>query len=199
LTDKVDAVGETVTTMGAKIVTVAEADVWSSAADVAVTFTCAGLGTTAGAIYRPLESTIPHAAPTQPFPLTDQVTFVFVNPETVALNCCFPSVTTRADVGETLTLIVWVSVTVAESDCAESATEVAITFTKEGLGTVGGAVYKPVDEIEPQVEPAHPYPFKLHFTAVLLVPVTDAVNCFCAPVFNSALDGEMETWTVVGP
>jgi hypothetical protein len=41
-----------------------------AAADVAVTVTVAGLGTTAGAVYRPVPSTVPLALP----PVTAHVT-----------------------------------------------------------------------------------------------------------------------------
>jgi hypothetical protein len=53
------------------------------AADVAVTVTVAGFGTTAGAEYSP-PSTVPFALP----PVTAQVTLWLVEPFTVAVNCC---------------------------------------------------------------------------------------------------------------
>ena len=43
-------VGEMVTATGARMVTVADADLVESASEVAVTVTCAGLGTVLGAI-----------------------------------------------------------------------------------------------------------------------------------------------------
>ena len=55
-----------------------------AAAEVAVTATVAGLGTTAGAVYRPVPSTDPLALP----PVTAQVTVWLVEPFTVAANCC---------------------------------------------------------------------------------------------------------------
>jgi hypothetical protein len=82
-------------------------------------------------------------------------------------------------------------VTVAEADFVVSACEVAITVTSDGLGTVGGAVYKPPVVIVPQVAPAHPTPLTLQVTPVFAVPVTVAWNCFCAPVTSCALVGEM--------
>ena len=44
------AAGEMVTTTGARMVTVADADLVESASDVAVTLTCAGLGAVLGAV-----------------------------------------------------------------------------------------------------------------------------------------------------
>jgi hypothetical protein len=79
--------GETLTTTGGTIVTVALADLLLSAADVAVTVTSAGLGTVPGAVYKPVDEIVPHAAPVQPDPARLQVTLVFVEPVTVALNC----------------------------------------------------------------------------------------------------------------
>jgi hypothetical protein len=48
----------------------------------------------------------------------------------------------------------------------------------------------------PHVAPAQPNPETLHVTAVLLVPVTDALNNCWAPVFTSALAGV--TVTLIG-
>jgi hypothetical protein len=55
-----------------------------AAADVAVTVTVAGFGTTAGAVYSPVPSTVPLVLP----PMTAQVTLWLVEPFTVAANCC---------------------------------------------------------------------------------------------------------------
>ena len=65
------------------IVTFAEPDFVASACEVAVTVTCAGLGTVDGAVYSPLAEIVPLAAP----PVTLQVTAVFVVPVTLAVNC----------------------------------------------------------------------------------------------------------------
>ena len=59
---------------GSATVTVADADLVESATEVAVTVTMAGLGTLAGAVYTPLELTVPQFAPVQPVPETLQVT-----------------------------------------------------------------------------------------------------------------------------
>lgn len=47
----------------------------------------------------------------------------------------------------------------------------------------------------PHVAPAQPKPVTLHVTAVLLFPVTAAVNCCCAPVFTWTLAGDIVTLT----
>jgi len=58
------------------------------------------------------------------------------------------------------------------------------------MGTVLGALYKPVDEIVPQDEPTHPDPLTFQVTAVLALPVTVAVNCCCAFTATCAVFGE---------
>ena len=93
-----------------------------------------------GAVYRPVEETVPHVGPTHPAPLMLQVTLLFVLPVTVAVNCREAPATTSAVVGDMATAISCVIVTMAELDLVESATEVAVTLTKEGLGGVEGAV-----------------------------------------------------------
>ena len=60
---------------------------------------------------------------------------------TVAVNCCVALSATLAVVGATDTEIGGrVTVTVAEADLVLSATEVAVTVTVAGEGTVAGAV-----------------------------------------------------------
>jgi hypothetical protein len=59
----------------------------------------------------------------------------------------------------------------------ESAVEVAVTVTGAGVGTAAGAVYRPLDEIVPQVAPEQPLPARLQVTVVSVVPVTVAANC----------------------
>ena len=133
-------VGDTVTTMGVMIVTTADADVLPSALATALTVTCAGLGTAPGAVYNPPDVIVPHPAPVQPAPVTLHVTAVLGVPVTVALNSCCPPVISCAVCGETLTVITLLIITVALPCLVGSATEVAITFTKFGLGAVAGAV-----------------------------------------------------------
>lgn len=98
--------GFTLTLICPDTVTVAEADLELSATLVAVTFTVAGEGGTAGAEYTaesPLDDREPQAAPLQPEPLKLQFTLVFELPVTVALNCCVAPLTTLALVGESET------------------------------------------------------------------------------------------------
>ena len=61
-------------------------------------------------------------------------------PVTVAVNCCWPPVTTCAVVGETVTTTGGITVTVAVADFVGSATEVAVTKTCGGFGAAAGAV-----------------------------------------------------------
>ena len=80
-----------VITIGEVTVTVADPDMVGNATSVAVTATCGGLGTFAGAVYRPLLVTVPHERPAQPLPDTLQITTLLLVPVTVAVNCvCFP-------------------------------------------------------------------------------------------------------------
>lgn len=72
----------------AESVTDADADFVVSACEVTMTLTFAGLGTVAGAVYRPVLVTVPQADPVQPAPATDHVTPVFDVFVTVAVNCC---------------------------------------------------------------------------------------------------------------
>lgn len=58
-----------------------------------------------------------------------------------------------------------------------SDTLVAVTVTFAGDGTAAGAVYRPVEEIVPQVVPLQPVPDAVQVTAVFDVPVTEAANC----------------------
>ena len=85
------------------------------------------------------------------------------------------------------------TVTVATLDFVGSAAEVAVIETKAGVGTVGGAVYKPLEEMLPQVAPLQPVPLTLHDTAVLAFPLTVAVNCWLAPIKSFAVAGETLT------
>ena len=73
--------------MGGMIVTVAVPDFVASAAEVAVTKTCAGFGTVGGAKYRPEGEMVPHAVPLQPVPAILHETFLLEVPPIVAENC----------------------------------------------------------------------------------------------------------------
>jgi hypothetical protein len=98
-------------------------------------------------------------------------------PFTVAVNCCWVPIATCVALGETLTVIAGKTVTTALLDLVESAVEVAVTVTCAGVGTAAGAVYRPLDEIVPQVVPEQPLPARLQVTVVWVVPVTVAANC----------------------
>jgi hypothetical protein len=123
------------------------------------------------------------------------VTAVFVVPVTAAVNCCVLPATTSADAGEIATATGGRTVTVADADFVLSATEVATTVTCAGVGTAGGAVYRPVDDMEPQVLPEQPLPLTLQVTEVSVVFFTVAVNCCVLLATTSANVGEIVTAT----
>jgi hypothetical protein len=75
-----------------------------SAAETAFTVTVAGLGTAAGAVYRPALEIVPADAFPPLTPLTCQVTAVLVVLPTAAVNCCVCPVCNDADPGLTLTV-----------------------------------------------------------------------------------------------
>src|SRR5438445_8289731 len=89
-------------------------------------------------------------------------------------------------------------VTVAAPDFVGSACAAAVTGTVAGLGTDEGAMYSPVEEIVPTVALPPVTPATLQVAAVLLVPVTVALNCWVVLVATSALGGETLTDTVGG-
>jgi hypothetical protein len=64
----------------------------------------------------------------------------------------------------------------AVADLLGSAAETAFTVTVAGVGTVMGAVYTPADEIMPTVPFPLGTPLTLQVTAVMDVPVTEAVK-----------------------
>ena len=74
-----------------------------------------------GAVYRPLEETLPAVA--------DQFTAVLLLPPTVAVNCCVLPVRREDEVGEIVidTTGAALTVTVAEADLVLSAALVAFT------------------------------------------------------------------------
>ena len=126
--------------MKCKIVTTEVLDFVESATEVAITVTCAGLGTAAGAVNKPVVEIVPQVAAEQPAPLRLHVTAVFEVPVTVEVNCCvFPAIIC-AVVGEIFTTTGGRMVTVADAALEESATDVAVTVTCAGVGTVPGAV-----------------------------------------------------------
>jgi hypothetical protein len=68
-------------------------------------------------------------------------------------------------------------VPVVDADVFGSDMLVAVMVTVAGDGGVAGAVYRPVEEIVPQVAPLQPVPDAVQVTAVFDVPVTEAANC----------------------
>jgi len=163
--------------------------------EVTVTDTCAGLGTTVGAVYSPLADIVPQAVPLHPLPATLHETAVFDVLITVAVNCWWAPVSSCTVSGETVTEIGGATVTEAAADLVGSATEVALTNTCAGLGTADGAVYSPFAEIVPQAASLQPLPATLHDTAVFDVPVTVALNCCWFFVTICAVVGEIVTTT----
>ena len=92
--------------------------------------------------------------------------------------------TTCAVAGERVIATGGMIVIEALPDFVGLATEVAVTDTCAGLGTAEGAVYKPLVDMVPHVAPVQPLPAMLHDTAIFVVPVTVAVNCFCNPALT---------------
>jgi hypothetical protein len=117
-------------------------------------------------------------------------------PVTVAVNCLVWPSTTVAVVGETVIPTFCVICTDALADLVESATDVAVTVTKGGLGAADGAVYSPLVEMVPHNDPVQPVPLRLHVTLVFAVPVTVAVNCCFPPTPTDVLLGDTDTETL---
>jgi hypothetical protein len=134
-----------------------------------------------GAVYRPFVVIVP--------PFADQVTAVLELPLTAAVNCCDPPLESDAEPGEivTETVAVAVTLTAAEADLLVSAMLVAVT-TK--LPALMGAVYIPPEEMFP--------PLAFQLTAVLLVPLTLAANCWLLPNGSDDELGNTATATETG-
>lgn len=162
------------------MVTCAEADLVVSACDVTFTTTTAGLGTIAGAVYKPAALICPQLEPVQPVPEMPQDTEAFALPVTCAENCTEPDGASLAEVGEIVILTAGTTVTVALADLLESAADVAISEKNGGLGGAGGAVNSPEELTVPQTLPAQPIPEIFQVTPVFDEPVTTALN-FCVP------------------
>lgn len=106
---------------------------------------------------------------------TDHVTDVFEKPWSVAVNCWVPDEVTEADAGVRESSP---TVTEALALADVSATLVAVTLC---VPAVAGAVYRPVEPTVPTVELPPAVPSTAHVTAVLLEPVTVAVNWVVEP------------------
>src|SRR5579863_8351006 len=163
-------------------VTVAVADLVVSATLVAVMVTVCVVGMVPGAVYKPLLDSVPANG------LMLQVTAVLLVPVTVAVNCCWPFAVRVAVDGLTDT-VTGLRVTVAVADLVVSATLVAVMVTVCVVGMVPGAVYKPLLDRVPADG------LMLQVTAVLLVPVTVAVNCCWPFAVRVAVDGLTDTAT----
>jgi hypothetical protein len=171
------------TTTGAAevTVTVATADLLLSATLVAVTVNVPAVP---GAVYSPLEETVP--------PLAVQLTAVLAPfAITVAVNGWEWPTCRVAESGAIVTATTGggleVTVTVAEAVLVLSAALVAVTVKVPG---VLGAVYKPLAEMLP--------PLVDQLTAALLVPLTLAANCRVLLVCREAVVGEMAAETEGG-
>jgi hypothetical protein len=118
--------------------------------------------------------TVPHSAPLQFAPESDQVTPLFCESfVSVAVNeDVAPPVAMLAVIGETLTTIaaVGVIVMVAVANLVGSDTEVAVSVTVGGVGTFAGAVYVTAapDALAgatvPHAAPTQPAPDNAHVT-----------------------------------
>jgi len=177
------------------IVTGAIATLLESAELTAAMFTVAGDGAVAGAVYRPELEIVPTVELPPVTAFTSQVTAVFDEPVTEAVNCCVCPVWIEADAGEMETETAAepaVKLSSANDTFVESALLVAPMFTDAGNVTAGGAVYSPELEMVPMTALPPGTPFTDHVTAVFVVPVSDAVNCFVCPAWTEAVAGETE-------
>ena len=89
-----------------------------------------------------MEVIAPQSEPAHPVPLNPHVTAVLLDPVTVAVNCCFAPALSDVSEGETVTpIVVGATIfTAVEPEMAPFASDVAVTVTVFGEGTVAGAV-----------------------------------------------------------
>ena len=119
------------------------------------------------------------------------------NFEPVAVNVKLPTLTVAgATVVRTGTGFKMVAA--PDATARLSATLVAVTFTGLGFGTLAGAEYMPLVSTMPSVAFPPATPFTDHVTAVLLVPVTVAVNCCFTPARICTVAGATFTWMLSG-
>jgi hypothetical protein len=165
------------------IVTLALPDSGSPALLVADTVTVAGDGGTGGAMYvavvAPVATTVPSVVFPPAIPFTLHVTEAPAPsvPEIVAVNACSPPAATFAVAGETVTLMLFISVIVADPLALGFAALTAVTVTLAGDGIPFGAVYvaaSPLPTIIPTPEFPPAIPFTSHVTFVFEVPATTA-------------------------
>src|SRR5690348_13120442 len=107
-------------------------------------------GGESGAEYVPLLSMVPCTPSPPAVPFTSQVTPTAVAPFWVAVNVAWEPAGMEAAAGLTVTPCAAVTVTTA---VAVNPPDVAVTATCAGLGTDAGAVYTPLEVIEPPEEP----------------------------------------------
>lgn len=133
-----DAVPGATSTIKVFKVTVAVAVFVLSADEVAVTVTGIVANTAEGAVYSPLPSIVPQAAPPAA-QSTDQVTDVSRFPVTVFENCCVCEAVREAVPGDT-EIVNGFNVTVAVAVFVLSTEEVAVTVTVVVVTTTTGAL-----------------------------------------------------------
>lgn len=153
-----------------------------------------------GAVYTPAVVMVPQAPTTADWQFSVQFTAMGTL-LTVAENVCIPPAGMVTGLGLTVNGAVAVAgattVTCADVVTEVSACEVAVTVTAAGFGTLLGAVYNPVVEMNPTVDVPPVTPFTVQVTAVFVVLVTVIVNCCVNPVVTDADVGEMARVTVV--
>jgi hypothetical protein len=179
-------------TAGAVTVTAAAAVFVVSATLTAVTLTFEGVGTPGGAVYSPLEETVPCVEFPPATPFTSQLTPVFGVPLTVEINCCVRDTSTDALPGDTDTETVATTVTPARPLWLVLLMAMIVVFA--GLGGTDGAVYTPLFEIVPRIEFPPWMPFTLHvYVAGFLEPppVCTTLNCVLWEVETLVAEGEI--------
>jgi hypothetical protein len=172
----------TIAAATAVTVTCAAAVLLVSATDVAVSVTTAGAGTLAGAVYviaapdaLDVADSVPQVAPEQPAPVSVHVTPLFWESlVTAAVKVVVCVVCTEAVDLFSVTVIAGaaaVTVTCAAALLLASATDLAVSVTTAGVGTLAGAVYviAAPDALEaadsvPQATPVQPAPLNAHVT-----------------------------------
>jgi hypothetical protein len=183
-----------------------------SVTEVAVNLTVAGFGTFTGAVYvtaapdaLDVGVTAPHVAPLQPVPDSVQLTPLFAESfATLAVKLVFPPTTTLAAVCDRLIVIasgIAVIVIPAVPTFVPSATEVAVSTTTAGLGTLPGAMYVSAApdallaaETVPHVTPLHPAPDRVQVTPLFeLSWATVAENDWLWPTGTDEVAGDTAT------
>jgi hypothetical protein len=165
-----------IVTAGCRL-TVAVAFLVLSAELVAVTVTVCAEVIDAGAVYRPLVEIVPADG------LIAQVTAVFVEPETEAVNCCVLPAARVLVEGLIEIVTAGCRLMVAVAVLVLSAELVAVTVTVCAEVIDAGAVYRPLVEIVPADG------LIAQVTAVFVEPETEAVNCCVLPAWRLTLDG----------